>query len=57
GARQELARREYLCSTGIDLGYTEPLNEGVINADKNAQLRRDREVIIVEPLEINNEPL
>ncbi|CAG8563914.1 6069_t:CDS:2 [Cetraspora pellucida] len=35
-------------------GYAEPLNECVVNADRNAQLRRNHEVIIVHPLEIDN---
>ncbi|CAG8737416.1 5191_t:CDS:2, partial [Cetraspora pellucida] len=37
GARQELAQREYLWNIGIDLGYTEPLDESAISADSDTQ--------------------
>ncbi|CAG8765061.1 22427_t:CDS:2, partial [Cetraspora pellucida] len=41
---------------GIDLGYTEPLDEGAINADREIQLRRNDRPIIVKPLKLNSEP-
>ncbi|CAG8639282.1 5148_t:CDS:2 [Cetraspora pellucida] len=48
-ARQELARRKYLWNTGIDLGYTKPLNKGAVNADRNILLRRNGGPIIINP--------
>ncbi|CAG8710982.1 24509_t:CDS:2, partial [Cetraspora pellucida] len=60
GANQELVKWEYLHDTGIDLGYTEPLNLQKINKDKNANWRSDRKVVNIKPcsgvlaLEIRN---
>ncbi|CAG8771602.1 14568_t:CDS:2, partial [Cetraspora pellucida] len=48
GAEQELIRREYLRNTGIDLGYTEPLNLQEIKKEKNANWRGDRKVVTLE---------
>ncbi|CAG8592867.1 28848_t:CDS:2, partial [Racocetra persica] len=45
GAKQELIRRNYLRDTGIDLGYTEPLNVQAIEEERNANRREDRRVI------------
>ncbi|CAG8639497.1 9108_t:CDS:2, partial [Dentiscutata heterogama] len=39
GAQQELARREYLMATGIDLGSMESINVEAINTYWNEQLR------------------
>ncbi|CAG8557976.1 6201_t:CDS:2 [Cetraspora pellucida] len=42
--------------TGVELGYTEPLNKDAINADRNAHLGRNCKVITVQPLKTDNRP-
>ncbi|CAG8640749.1 6603_t:CDS:2, partial [Dentiscutata heterogama] len=49
GAQQELARREYLMATGIDLGSMELINVEAVNTYQNEQLRDHRRFIILEP--------
>ncbi|KAF0369744.1 hypothetical protein F8M41_013412 [Gigaspora margarita] len=54
GAKQELIRREYLRDTGIDLGYTQPLNLQAIEAERAANQRSEQMLINLIELESEN---